>query len=227
MFLENILGLVLPWKTLICKLHSCFSLVGLPIVCKSALTGYDSVSYYSVYQLRCPFGFTELVIALIKLVWTYFTDLFQNRYFYPFWFSSGPLFAEGLKHSTIEISESVNVSQNTLPSMSFFSSPFHLLVVNAWQRHLTSLFHVFVSRQRWILCLSFKVWGLQFFTIHECTNLHLWGVWNPVYHIGLWQGTKKSWNIQSDLWWRCLSSSHCLFCLSQQGTVMGFFRTAF
>lgn len=139
----------------ICKLHSCFSLVRLPIVCKSALTGYDSVSYYSVYQLRCPFGFTELVIALVKLVWTYFTDLFQNTYFYPFWLSSGSLFAEGLKHSTAEISESVNVSQNTLLSMSFFSSSFDLLIVKSWQRHLTSLFHVFVSRQRWILSLSF------------------------------------------------------------------------
>lgn len=160
-------------NALICKLHSCFSLVRLPIVCKSALTGYDSVSYYSVYQLRCPFGFSELVIALVKLVWTYSTDLFQNTFFNPFWFYSGPFFPEGLKHSTAEISESLNVSQNTLLSMSFFFSSFDLLIVKAWQRQLISLFHVFVSRQWWILCLSFKVWGLPFFTIHECTNLHL------------------------------------------------------
>lgn len=151
-------GTVLTLRdSLICKLHSCFSLVKLPIVCKSALTGYGSVSYYSVYQLRCPFGFTELVIALVKLVWTYFTDLFQNMYVYPFWFSSGPLFAGGLKQSTTEISVSVSVSQNPLLSVSFFSSSFDLLLVKAWQRHLTSLFHVFVSRQRWILCLSFQV----------------------------------------------------------------------
>lgn len=62
--------------SLISKLHSCFSLVRLPIVCQSVLTGYDSVSYYSVYQLRCPLGFIELVIAFVKLVWTYFSDLF-------------------------------------------------------------------------------------------------------------------------------------------------------
>lgn len=110
--------------SLICKLHSCFSLVRLPIVCKSVLTGYDSVSYYSVYQLRCPFGFTELVISLIKLVWTYFIDLFQSMYVNSFWFSSWPVFAESLKYSTIEISISVRVSQNSLLSVSFFLSSF-------------------------------------------------------------------------------------------------------
>lgn len=131
----------------------------------------------------------------------------------------GPLFAEGLKHSTTEVSVSVNVSQNTLLSVSFFFISFDLLNVKAWQRHLTSFFHVFVSRQRWVLCLSFKVWGLPFFTIHECTNLHLWGVRNAVCAVGLWQGTKKSWNIQSGLWGRCLSSTHCLPSLARESWI--------
>jgi len=55
------------------------------IVGKSVLTGYDSVSYYSVYQLRCPFGFTELVIALIKLLWTYILWNRSRNYVNSFW----------------------------------------------------------------------------------------------------------------------------------------------
>lgn len=62
------------------------------IVCKSVLTGYDNVSHYSVYQLRCPLGFTELVMALIKLVWTYFIDLVQSMYVNSFWFLLGFVF---------------------------------------------------------------------------------------------------------------------------------------
>lgn len=130
------------------------------------------------------------------------------------------------RFKTQQISESVNVSQNTLLSVSFFFSSFDLLIVEAWQRHLTSLFHVFVSRQRWILCLSFKVWALPFFTIHECTNLHLWGVWNPVHHVGLWQGTKKSWNIQVCGGGASVYLIACLAYLSR-GEAWVFFRTAF
>lgn len=143
-------------------LHWCFSFVRMSIVCKSVLTGYDSVSCYSVYQFRCPFGFIELVIALMKLVWTYiYSGIDQGIMLFLFGFSSWPLFSEGFKNNTAEMSVSAFHKMVCLVFLSFFSWFFPLthFISHAVYllRHLTNVLHVFASRHRWALCLSFHI----------------------------------------------------------------------
>lgn len=119
---ESSLLLFLPLRvSFSCVLQWCFSFVRMSIVGKSVLTGYDSVSYYSVYQLRCPFGFTELVIALIKLLWGHtYSGIGQGIMLIHFGFSCWPLFSKGFKNSTAEISVVMCISQNGLLRVAFF-----------------------------------------------------------------------------------------------------------
>lgn len=65
------------------------------------------------------------MIALIKLAWAQFIDLFGSMYVNSFWFTSWLVFVEDLEYDSLEISIAVHVSQNALLSVSVsFSSLF-------------------------------------------------------------------------------------------------------